>query len=166
MILSLNSELLHHKLDDFDFYNAPTDPIQLAKDLVETMLANKGAGLAANQVGLPYRAFVIASNPVIAVFNPYILEHSSTETVLEEGCLSFPGMFIKIKRPDGVKVRYTQPNGNVVTESYRGLTARIFLHEMDHLDGIVFEQRANFYQVAMAKKRLERAKLKSARGRR
>ena len=129
---------LRQKLPKFDFLNPPTDPIQLAKDLTETMIANNGIGLAANQVGLPYNCFVIKANPIIACFNPIIVDQTSEKILLEEGCLTFPGFFVRVKRPSVIKVRYTEPNGNIVTKKFIGMTARIFQHEIEHLNGEMF----------------------------
>lgn len=135
--------LLSQQLEPFDFSNPPIDPIQFAKDLYETMLHNKGLGLAANQVGMPYRVFAIAAAQGIVAYNPKIVDQTTAEVFLEEGCLTFPSLFMKVKRPGAIKVRYTEPNGNVVTNKFTGMTARVFLHELDHLNGIKFTQRAN-----------------------
>jgi peptide deformylase len=140
--------LLRQKLETFDFSNSPMDPIELAKNLTETMLKNNGLGLSANQCGLPYRVFVIASNPVIACFNPRVVDESTqTEVSLEEGCLSFPYLFLKVKRPRMIKVRYNLPNGEIATEKFDGMTARIFLHELDHMNGEVFTSKVNQYHL-------------------
>lgn len=146
MIYSLvkpEDPILSSPLPHFDFASPPTDPIELAKDLFETMLHHNGIGLAANQCGLPYRVIAIASNPGIVAFNPRIVDKTTEEVYLDEGCLTFPGLGLKVKRPSAIKVRYTEPNGNTVTQKFTGMTARIFLHEYDHLEGIKFTQRAN-----------------------
>lgn len=146
MILDLipeNSDILFQEIPRFDFSNPPVDPIQLSKDLAETMLANNGIGLSANQVGLSYRVFVIKSNPILACFNPIVVDDGEEELYLEEGCLSYPDLFIKIKRKKIIKVRYTEPSGQTITRVFDGLTARIFLHEYDHLNGIDFISRAS-----------------------
>lgn len=130
--------ILHTKLETFDFANPPTDPIALYNDLGNAMLKYGGAGLAANQVGLPYRFFVIKANPIVGCFNPIIVD-KSTETIdLDEGCLSFPGVALKVRRSRSIRIRYTEPNGNVVTHMWSGITARIALHEFDHLEGKTF----------------------------
>lgn len=155
MILPLvprDHSLLKTELEPFDFSNPPTDPIQLAKDLTETMLHHNGIGLAANQVGLPYRVFVIKSNPILACFNPKIVSITGEEVDLEEGCLTFPNYYVKIRRPKMIRVRYTYPNGNTVTEIYDGITARIFQHELDHLNGVLFTSRATLYHRERAEK--------------
>ena len=136
------ASLLRTKMERFDFSNPPIDPIELAKILTETMLKEKGIGLAANQLNLPFNVFVIKSNPVICAFNPRIVDYSGDEVYLEEGCLSYPGLVVKIKRPEKVRVRFTQPNGETITQEYHGLTARTVQHEIDHLNGIVFYERA------------------------
>lgn len=141
MILSLvdkNNDGLRQKMSKFDFLNPPTDPIQLVKDLSETMLANNGIGLAANQVGLNFNCFVIKANPIIACFNPTIVDQTTEKILLEEGCLTYPGFYVKVKRPTNIKVRYTEPNGNIVTKKFIGMTSRIFQHEIEHLNGEMF----------------------------
>lgn len=156
MILDLvpkDHSLLTTKLEPFDFTNPPTDPIQLAKDLTETMIAKNGIGIAANQCGLPYRVFAIRSNPVFVCFNPKIVDTSTEEIYLDEGCLTYPNYYVKIKRPKKIKVRFTMPNGMTETKVFEGITARIFLHEYDHLDGILFMSRATLYHRQQAEKK-------------
>ena len=105
------------------------------------MLAYEGLGLSANQVGVPYRVFVLWSNPTMVCFNPRIVGYEGSEIYFSEGCLSCPNLYVKIKRPSYVRVRYQKPNGETVTDKLMGMTARIFQHELDHLDGIVFIDR-------------------------
>ncbi len=158
-LISSYDKILKNPLEKFDFSNPPTDPIELVHDLAQTMLHYNGMGLAANQVGLPYRVFVIKSNPIIACFNPIIVDETQTKKIyLEEGCLSYPGLFIKIKRPAKIKVRYTEPNGEVVTKVFSGITARVFLHELDHLNGINYTQKANRIHLEQARKKVGKFK--------
>lgn len=130
-----NHELLVTKLETFDFNNPPIDPVELANILVREMNARNGLGLSANQIGLPYRAFAMRANPNFVCFNPRVVWASSVSTVLEEGCLSFPNLVYKAKRPNAIRVRFAMPNGEVTTKDFNGLTARIFQHEMDHMEG-------------------------------
>lgn len=123
----------------------PIDPVKLAIDLTETMLNGNGMGLSAPQVGIPFNVFVIKASPVLAVFNPRIVDKSEEQIYLEETDLTFPGLSVKVKRPKRIKVRYTMPNGETVTEIYDGLTSRIFQHQMDYLEGVLFTQRATLY---------------------
>ena len=156
MILNLvpkDHSLLRAKLAPFDFTNSPTDPIQLAKDLTETMLSNNGIGISANQCGLPYRVFAMKSNPVFVCYNPKIVDISQEALYLEEGCLTYPNYYVKIKRPKKIKVRFTMPNGQVETRIFDGMTARIFQHELDHLDGVLFMSRATLYHRQQAEKK-------------
>jgi len=145
MTYELDDTLLQTKMDDFDFDNPPIEPVQLAKDLSELMLSKNGIGLAANQVNLPHKVCVIRGNPIIAMYNPRIVDYSGNQVYMEEGCLSYPNLIVKIKRPEKIRIRFAYPNGDIHTEQYTGMTARIMQHEVDHLDGIVFYSRANRY---------------------
>lgn len=153
---------LYKVAEEFDFSNPPCDPVELANNLIETMVANKGLGLAANQCGLPYRAFVLWSEQPFVVFNPRIVDQSSEFIQLEEGCLTFPHLFVKIKRPKIIKVRYEDAQGETHTEKFIGMTARGFLHEMDHLDGIIYQKRASVPQLnkAMNQRKILERRLK------
>lgn len=155
-ILDYKQDILKQPCDKFDFDNPQVDPIELVTDLVETMIQNNGLGLSANQINYPYQVFVINSSEIIAVFNPKIIDILTETTVLDEGCLSMPGFYVKVKRPKKIKVRYTQPNGEVVTKVFEGMTAKIFLHEYDHLQGINMRQRANRYHLEIANKRFKK----------
>jgi len=135
-LVDSNDPILKSVAQPFDFTNPPVDPIQLAKDLTETMISNDGLGLAANQVGLSYRVFVLTGEKIYACFNPRIVDFSSEQILLQEGCLSFPGLAVKIKRPRMIKVRFTMPNGVTETMKFDGLTSRCFQHELDHLNGL------------------------------
>ena len=141
-----NDPILKQKCEPFDFRNPPFDPIEFAQDLVKFMYEKNAIGMSANQVGLPYRVFAMRGNPENFVcYNPKIVMPSTDQILLEETCIGHPGLLVKIKRPQHVKVRFQTPNGDTRTETYTGLTARTFLHEMDLLDGIVFYSRANLY---------------------
>lgn len=145
--------ILKTVIEPFDFLDPPVDPIELAHDLAQTMLHNDGIGIAAPQIGFPYRVFAIKADPILVCFNPRIVDMGTKTTYLDEGCLSFPGLSLKIKRPETIKVRFTMPNTDVRTETFSGLTARIFLHEYDHLDGVCFTQRATRYHLEQGKRR-------------
>lgn len=156
MILELidcNDPLLKQGMEPFDFSNPPVNPLDLVTDLAETMLANNGIGLSANQCGLPYRVFVMLGQELIPCFNPRIVDVSQETIVLEEGCLSYPDLFVKVKRPRRIKVRYADPRGQITTEVFDGMTARVFQHELDHLNGINYQQRANRYHLQQARKK-------------
>lgn len=152
-LVDKNNDILYQKTERFDFTNPPIDPSELAHILAQTMIVNNGIGLAAPQVGLPHRAFVMMGKPIFCCFNPIVVDTSSEQIYLEEGCLTFPGLIVKVKRPKMIRARYTEPNGQTVTKKFIGMTARVFQHELDHLNGILFTQRANSYHLEKAKKK-------------
>jgi len=127
----------------FDFTNPPTDPTELASELVENCKGRNGFGLSANQVGLRYRVFIMGSDAeYVAFFNPKILKSSDKKSLIVEGCLSFPMLGLKIERPETVEVEYQDYNGQVRTGVFSGLSAHVFQHEMDHLNGITYLSKA------------------------
>lgn len=149
-----NDPILTKPCDVFDFSNPPMDPVELAENLVKTMYDHNGIGLAANQVGIPYRVFAMRGSPENFVcFNPKLVQPSEMEVTLEEGCLTYPGLLVKVKRPQHVRVRFTGPDGQTYTKQFTGMTARIFQHELDHLDGIIFYNKANLYHKEKALKK-------------
>lgn len=156
MILQLvdcKDPILKQPFELFDFSDPPINPLDLVTDLAETMLHNNGIGLSANQCGLPHRVFIMYSDELIPCFNPRIVDMSTETVVMEEGCLTYPDLFVKIKRARRIKVRYTEPNGQTVTRVFEGMTARVFQHEMDHLDGVNYQQRANKLHLEQARKK-------------
>lgn len=150
--------ILHQPTERFNFDNPPVDPYQLATDLAEAMIRHNGLGLSANQVGLKWSVFAITGDPVRVCFNPRIVDKSDEEIYLDEGCLSWPGLFVKIKRPKSVRVRFTLPNGETLTETFTGMTARIFQHEYDHLQGYNYQQRANRIHLDRARREYKKWK--------
>ena len=139
--------ILKQKLEPFDFDAPPMDPNELSSKLMETCMANKGVAISANQVGLPYRVFIInMKGEIMPIFNPIIISTDLGEDVYyEEGCLTYPGLFLKIKRPSAIRVRVTDNNGLTDTHKFSGLTARIILHEYDHMEGVNFLSRATIF---------------------
>lgn len=153
-LVAENDPILKQKTDKFDFSNPPIDPVVLYQNLGRTLQSHDALGLAAPQVGLPYRCFVLRTENILGVFNPVLVDKSEEEVIMEEGCLSFENLFIKIKRSQRIRARFTTPDGQTQTAVFDGMTARAFLHEMDHLDGITFTTKANrFFLDAGRKKR-------------
>jgi peptide deformylase len=145
-LVSHDDPVLKTRCEEFDFANPPFDPIEFSKELVKFMYDSNGIGLAANQVGVPYRLFAMRGSPENFVcINPKVVMPGEDQVLLEESCLTYPGLIVKIKRPQHIRVRFNTPNGDVRTDTFTGMTARIFQHEMDHLDGVVFYNRANKY---------------------
>lgn len=156
-LVDSNDPILTQECKEFNFANPPFDAIEFSKCLVKFMYDNNGIGLAANQVGIPYRAFAMRGAPENFVcFNPKIVTISDESVVLEEGCLSYPGLLVKVRRPQHIRCRFTMPNGDTRTETFTGLSARIFQHELDHLNGIVYYNRANKFHRDQAFKKWKR----------
>ena len=117
----------------------------LAKTLIENMIHYDGVGLSANQIGIEERAFAmirdIEYNDIIVCFNPRIIKRYDDNVWCEEGCLSFPDEIINIERPNRIVVKYEDEDKKDHKIKLDGLAARVFLHEYDHLQGIVFTER-------------------------
>lgn len=115
---------------------------ELILDMLETMKENNGMGLAAPQVGKSLRLCVIKfERKTFVLINPKIKSKSFRKEISEEGCLSFPGQFIPIKRSKKVTITAKNKSGKEVTIQADGLLARAFQHEIDHLDGILYIDR-------------------------
>ena len=140
----------------FNFTDPLIDPIQLSRDLYETLMSTNYLGLSAPQVGLPYRVFALRTTPGLVCFNPRIVDKSMEELLLDEMSMTHKHLIVPVKRPKKIKVRFSLPNAEVKTEVFDGMTARYFMHHLDYLDGIVYTQRANklHYERAMRKKKL------------
>lgn len=149
--------ILRERMPDFDFSNPVIDPKQLEKEMLETMYAHDGIGLSANQVGIKARVFVMGhkDNPEagMAFFNPVILANTETIEDLEEGCLSFPGIFVKIKRPKAIKARWQNSSGDWEEGEFDGYNCKCFLHEFDHLEGITYQDRVSQLKWALSVKK-------------
>lgn len=148
--------VLREKLPEFDFANPPIDPIDFAHTLVRHCIVYGGIGLAAPQLGLKYRAFCVLAEKAIVCYNPIIVDTSEKTWLSEEACLSLPGIVAKVKRPESIKIRYTEPNGNRLTSTYTGMTARVMQHELDHLNGVLFVDHLSKLAYDMAIKKAEK----------
>lgn len=155
-----NNIFTGQKLPAFDFNNPPVNPAELAANIAEYMLKSNGMFLSAPQVGLPYRVFTMIGNPPFAIFNPRIVDETTTEVMLEETSLSNPNLIVKVKRPSIIKVRFQDMDGNTHTEKFIGMTSRLFQQGLDYLDGIDYTRRAHPIHLQRAlnkKKQLDRA---------
>ena len=137
---------------------------KLIDDMLDTMYAAPGIGLAAIQVGVPKRIIVIdlskeeEKNPLYFV-NPKIILKSDTKATYEEGCLSVPGQFAEIDRPDQCLVNYLDYNGKQQELNAEGLLATCIQHEMDHLEGILFIDYLSKLKKSMIIKKLSKNKI-------
>jgi peptide deformylase len=137
------AEILEKKTEPVDISNPGFDPKELKAKMAEIMLASGGIGLSANQVGLDAQVFIMGdttANTKICI-NPIVLQHTAEKTLDHEGCLSFPKMFVKVQRPKEILVEFYDENMEQVTTKITGYTARVFLHEFDHLQGITMKDR-------------------------
>ena len=141
------------------------DREKVESQLIDSMKHYQGIGLSANQVGIMERVFVMYSDvkkgEIISCFNPKIITQSDTEVVIEEGCLSYPGLWLKVKRPDGIEVEYEDKNGELQSKAMFGLECRIFLHEYDHMEGTDFTKKVSKIKLDRAKKRQSKMLKKS-----
>lgn len=141
-----NDPILTKSCEPFDFSNPAFDPVEFAQELVKHMYEWNGLGLAASQVGTPCRVFAMRGQPENFVcYNPRVVQPSEQEVILEETSLTYPGLIVKIKRPQHVRVRFQTPNGDTRTETFTGMTARVFQHYLDHIEGVLYFNRANRY---------------------
>ena len=161
-ILTEPNELLRKKSVKVDSVNESLQ--KLMDDMLETMYAAPGIGLAAIQVGVPKRVIVldIASkdgerNPMFFV-NPEIIEKSKNNSTYEEGCLSVPGQFAEIDRPDKCYVKYLDYHGQPKEIKAEGMLATCIQHEIDHLDGILFIDYLSKLKKSMIIKKLSKQK--------
>ena len=141
-LIPSDDPLLHQKIEKCS-YNL--DRSKLSYTLNENMFHYNGVGLSANQIGVKERVFVmmtdIESQETITCFNPRIIKESKDQVVLEEGCLSYPELFLDISRPSSIIVKYEDEGKEIHKIKLTGYIARIFLHEYDHMEGIDFTER-------------------------
>ena len=147
------SKVLRQPPLEFDFENPPEDPKEIEKNMAEAMDKFGGLGLSANQVGLPYRMFVMRTQDgTQAFFNPELTKVSQETDLLKEGCLSFPDIYLMIKRSKVVEMKYQDADGEEHLTTLDGIVSRCVQHEIDHLNGILFLQRASSLKLERALK--------------
>ena len=121
------------------------DRREISRILKENMIHYEGIGLSANQIGISERVFIMMLNieteETITCFNPRIIKRYDDNVWCEEGCLSFPDEIINVERPDRIIVKYEDEDRKDHKIKLSGMAARVFLHEFDHLEGIVFTER-------------------------
>ena len=141
--------------DSIEGYN---DIEKFEHDYIKLMLDENGMGLAANQVGITKRFFAMGHETFdtfekhAIIWNPQIKKFSEEKVVDVEGCLSFKGIWLKVKRPKKVEVQYETIQGTTKFAKLDGMESKCFQHELDHLDGITFNQRVSKLRWDMAKK--------------
>ncbi|MBD3664627.1 peptide deformylase [Sulfitobacter sp. TSTF-M16] len=143
----------------------------LADDMLSTMYAAPGIGLAAPQIGVLERLIVLdcvkeegAEPRPLVMFNPEVVAASDELNTYEEGCLSLPDLYADVTRPEGVDVRWMDRDGNEQTETFDGLWATCVQHEIDHLDGRLFIDYLKPLKRQMMTRKMVKLKRELARG--
>jgi len=151
---------LEKVVEEVDPTNPGFDPKELKDEMVEFMISNRGIGLAANQIGLDKKVFVFGDSPDNAniFINPTILQYTEDVTLDDEGCLSFPDVYVKVKRPKEILATYLDENLEEQITKINGYSAKVYLHEMDHLLGITIKDRVSKLKWDRATKRVAKAK--------
>jgi len=153
-----NHPMLKQVIPEYDTPLPNVNMSLLIARLKMTMKLYGGVGLSANQCGIFQRVFVIGTDQFqIACINPKVINQNVPPVKGNEGCLSFPGLFLNIPRCEDVEVEYTDENGQTQRTILQGITARCFLHELDHLNGIRFVDHVG--PVALAQGRRKQAKV-------
>ena len=153
-LLESDNPILKVKLEDC---NPELNRQEIKDNLIETMQHYEGIGLSANQVGVMERVFVmynhVETKQIIACFNPKIIKEGEEKVLIDEGCLSFPGLWVKVNRPETIEVEYEDENGEKIQRELYGLQSRIFQHEYDHMEGSNFTEKVSKLKLDMAIKK-------------
>jgi len=164
----LITDHLHPQLlesaEPFDFETSG-DPTAIADKLAKIMYDAKGVGISGNQIHYcNYRVIVLAAasetddQARLAMFNPTIVNVEGEVIMAEEACLSYPGLWVKVKRPDLIRVRYTDEFGTTDTIKLKGFSSKVVQHQMDILDGVKWWKKANPIHLDQARRALTKQK--------
>lgn len=149
-LLKEDDELLRQAAETYDFA-VDGDPTELIKQMTKIMFENNGIGLAAPQVGVLKRLFIMGNRDKLFVcINPTLISGGESYRDLE-GCLSFPNLWLHVSRYKEIQVHYQDIQGNVVETTLDGIIARVYQHELDHLDGVCFDTRVGPVSLDFAK---------------
>ena len=129
----------------------------LLKQMRKTLKQYGALGLSANQCNIPKRVFVIGTDQfTISCINPKVIEMSDSLVKESEGCLSYPCMFLKIDRPDWIVAEFTDEFGQVKQQRLEGMSARCYLHELDHMNGVRFVEHVGETSVQVARRKADK----------
>jgi peptide deformylase len=149
-----NHPMLKIKIPEYEHSLPNSAMTQLVKRLKMTMKKFGGIGLSANQCGVFERVFVLGTDEFqLVCINPKVIESSESTIKMSEGCLSYPGLFLNIDRSNSIVVEFVNEKGETVQTKMEGVTARAFLHELDHMNGVRFVDHVGPVSLRMAKKR-------------
>ena len=140
-LLPEDHPILHKEPLSWIFDPPQADPQLMYEIMLENMVYHHGLGLSANQIGMPVKVFAMRiddSDMAIVCFNPEILKESKELVSMEEGCLSYPLLYLKKRRPEEISVKYQNVDGNPVSANFEGLAERVYHNEMDHMKGKTF----------------------------
>jgi peptide deformylase len=146
--------ILNQVAENWDFKQHINAAV-VEREMLETMNSFNGIGLAGNQVGLLRRVFVmkLQDGRELGCFNPYILNGDNDLVDSNEGCLSFPNLWLKVKRNIKITAAYLDNTGKTCIIELEGLDARCFQHELDHLNGITFTEHVSNLKLSIARKK-------------
>jgi len=162
-LVESDNPILHSIPPHYNFEENKDTTELFANLMFNRMQELGGIGLAANQVGVNTQFFTMGVDILrIDVFNPKIIS-TSGEITTQEGCLTYPGVFLQLSRPLNINVEFYNVKGQLVNMNLTGLTARVFLHEYDHLNGITFKEKVSALKWSLAQRKLNnyRNKLKT-----
>ena len=155
-LLNEDDSKLKEVSTEWDF-TTDGDPTELVKAMTKVMFENNGIGLAAPQVGIQKRLFIMGNPDLLyTIINPTIITKDGEIIKDTEGCLSFPNLWLKVRRSDKIYVKYYDIKGNLINTEFDGLRSRVFQHEYDHLDGICFITRVGPVALDLAKEKRRR----------
>ena len=136
------------------------DREKVRQDLIDSMEQYQGVGLSANQIGVAERVFImyedVNTSKILTCFNPKIIETSKEQILIDKGCLTYPHVWLKVKRPIAIKVEFEDEKGEKHEREFQGLTSRIFQHEYDHMQGTDFTQKVSRLKIERAMKKLNK----------
>jgi len=150
-----NHPMMKQRIPEYDITLLP-NPVMThtINRLKMTMKLYNGLGLSANQCGVFERVFIVGNEEIVIVcINPKLIKASDDLIKDNEGCLSFPGLFLKVERASSVEVEYYDYQGKKYNTTFTGLTARCFLHELDHMNGITMDKHVKPLALKMAKEK-------------
>ena len=166
-LLAAPNDWLDKVVEPFDF--DALDAKQISQDMVSLMQKEGGLGLSANQVGvngqiLVIRPILLEDKTPLTIINPEIVEVSSETEIMVEGCLSYPDLFLHVKRPKQVVVKYLDTSAKECIIELYDIDARCFLHEFDHLNGIKFVDRVSKMKLDRALKKQNKIQKRKING--
>lgn len=149
-LIGKDDSILRTKTNIFDF-NSNIDLDKIEYDMFNLLYANDGIGLAAPQVGISERFFISTLIYDSLIINPEIIISSKETEIKKEGCLSFPNLFLPIRRAKKITIKFSNKKNQIIEKTLENLSARCFIHELDHLDGILFIDRTSKISLQIAK---------------